>query len=112
MRFKPKLVSLFSGQHNEPWYVKLNPEGTHIPVLCCDDKVIVEPSEIIDFISKQAEGAGKLTLCMLGTFSCFCCRPLTFQIYLFQKILSGTLSECQKCRFKIRTDILLVLIWV
>ena len=78
-------MSLFSGQHNEPWYVKLNPEGTHIPVLCCDDKVIVEPSEIIDFISKQAEGAGKLTLCMLGNFSCFCCRLLTFQIYLFQK---------------------------
>ena len=30
-----------------------------------------------------------LTLCMLGNFSSFCCR------LLFQKILSGALSECQ-----------------
>ena len=30
----------------------------------------------------------------------------------FQRILSGTLSECKIVSFQIRTDILLVLIWV
>ena len=55
-------MSLFSGQHNEPWYVKLNPEGSHVPVLCLDDKVIVEPSEIIDHVNKIAEGAGKFLI--------------------------------------------------
>lgn len=58
IKFKPKLVSLFSGQHNEPWYVKLNPEGYHIPVLQLEEKVIVEPSEIVDYFGKLAEGAG------------------------------------------------------
>ena len=37
-----------------------------------------------------------LTLCMLRNYSCFCCHLLTFfQNYLFQKIISGTLSVCQ-----------------
>ena len=35
-----------------------------------------------------------------------------FQNYLFQKILSGTLSECQTVWIQVRTDILSVLIWV
>ena len=42
---------------------------------------------------------GQITsnFCMLGHFSCLCCRLLFFlyQNYFFQKILSGTLSECQ-----------------
>ena len=54
----------------------------------------------------------QLTLCMLGNFSCLCCRLLTFQNYFFQKILSGALSECQMVWIQIRTDILSVLIWV
>ena len=46
-----------------------------------------------------------LTLCMLGNFSCFCCRLLTFiQNLLSQKIISGTLSESQKVRIYIRTE--------
>ena len=49
------------------------------------------------------------TLCMLGNFSCFLCRLLTFfQSQLFQKILSGTLSGCQTVWTQIRTDILSV----
>ena len=37
-----------------------------------------------------------LTLCMLGNFHGFCWRLLTFfKVNFFQKILSGTLSECQ-----------------
>ena len=35
-----------------------------------------------------------------------------FKINFFQKILSGTLSECQTVWIQIRTNILLVLIWV
>ena len=48
---------------------------------------------------------------MLGNFSCFCCRLLTFfQNKLFQKVLSGILSECQMVWNKIRTDRMSVLI--
>ena len=37
-----------------------------------------------------------LTLCILGNFSCFCCLLLAFfKINFFQKIIAGTLSECQ-----------------
>ena len=33
---------------------------------------------------------------MLGNFSCFCCRLLNFDFFkLFEKILSGKLSEFQ-----------------
>ncbi|XP_060593454.1 ganglioside-induced differentiation-associated protein 1-like [Ruditapes philippinarum] len=56
--FKPLYVSLFSGQHNEPWYMRLNPDGSHIPVLKHGNKVIVEPAAIIDYISKCTENAG------------------------------------------------------
>ena len=35
-----------------------------------------------------------------------------FRNWLFQKILSGTLSECQMVWIQIRTDILSVPIWV
>ena len=56
---------------------------------------------------------GALTLCMLGNFSCFCCRLLTFfKMNFFEKILSGTLSECQTFTIQIRTDRKSVLIWV
>lgn len=56
--FKRKYVSLFSGQHNESWYVKLNPDGTHISVLKHGNKVIVEPAQIIDYISQITQVAG------------------------------------------------------
>lgn len=58
VKFKPKIVSLFSGQHNEPWYLKLNPDGCHIPVLRYGDTVIADPVQIIDFISRETESAG------------------------------------------------------
>ena len=48
---------------------------------------------------------------MLGNFSCFCRLFTFFKIYYFQKILSGTLSECQTVWIQIRTDIWSVLIW-
>ena len=46
-----------------------------------------------------------LKLCMLGKFSCFCCRLLTFfQNPLFGKNLSGTQSKCQVVVIQIRID--------
>lgn len=50
LKFKPRLVSLFHGQHMEPWYVRLNPEGTHIPVLVQGNTIINNPDDIIQFI--------------------------------------------------------------
>ena len=44
---------------------------------------------------------GQLTICMLGNFSCFCFRLLTF----FQKLISGTLLKCQTVWIQIRTNI-------
>ena len=65
--------------------------------------------QVLAQISNSSEG---LTRCMLGNFSCFCCRLLTFQNKLFQKILSGTLSEYQTVWIQIRTYILSALIWI
>ena len=42
-----------------------------------------------------------LTICMLGYFSCFCCRLLTFS----HKKKSGTLSKCQTVWIHIRTEV-------
>ncbi|KAH3824454.1 ganglioside-induced differentiation-associated protein 1-like [Dreissena polymorpha] len=55
---KKKLVSLSSGQQNESWYVRLNPDGYHTPVLKHGENVIVEPDDIIDYISQITQGAG------------------------------------------------------
>ena len=62
-------MSLFSGQHNESWYVKLNPDGYHIPVLQIDDKTIVEPANIVDFLSQMAEGAGTIDIQIILTLT-------------------------------------------
>ena len=54
-----------------------------------------------------------LTLCLLGNFSRFFCRLLTFsKITFFLKILSGVPSECQTVWILIRPDVLSGLIWV
>ena len=54
-----------------------------------------------------------LSICMLGNCSCFYCRLLTFFKLKFLKINhSGPPSECQTVWIQIKTDILLVFIWV
>ena len=54
-----------------------------------------------------------LTLCMLDTFSCLCCRLLIFFSKLtFSKKSLRTLSGCQMVWIQIRTNILSVLMWV
>ena len=51
---------------------------------------------------KQLGSRSGPTVCIC---SCFYCRLLTvFKLQLFQKILSGTLSECQMVCIQIRTD--------
>ena len=51
-------------------------------------------------------------ICMLGNFSCFFASADFFQNQLFQKILSGIVSECQTVLILIRPDNLMGLIWV
>ena len=54
-----------------------------------------------------------LSICMLGNCSCFYFRLQTFFKIKFLKINHpGPLSECQTVWIKIKTDILLVCIWV
>ena len=54
-----------------------------------------------------------LSICMLGKYSCFYFRLLTFFKIKFLKINHlGPQSECQTVWIQIKTDILLVLIWV
>jgi glutathione S-transferase len=56
VKFKRHLVSLFHGQHMEPWYVKLNPEGTHIPVLVHGKVILNSPENIIDYLDTLGSG--------------------------------------------------------
>ena len=54
-----------------------------------------------------------LSFCMLGNCSCFYFRLLTFFKIKFLKIKHlGPPSECQTVWIQIKTDILLVFIWV
>ena len=63
--------------------------------------------------SKGNNSQPDMLLCILGSFSCFCCCLLTFfKIKFFNKKISGTLSECQTVWIQNRTDILSILIWI
>ncbi|XP_041375756.1 ganglioside-induced differentiation-associated protein 1-like [Gigantopelta aegis] len=63
VKFRPKLVSLFHAQHMEPWYVKLNPEGVHVPVLRDNDIVINNPDDIISYIDTNSDSGPTLVPC-------------------------------------------------
>ncbi|GFN77186.1 ganglioside-induced differentiation-associated protein 1 [Plakobranchus ocellatus] len=58
LKFKPSIVSLFHGQHMEPWYVRLNPHGAHVPVLVHGDCVINHPDRIIEYIDTLPDTCG------------------------------------------------------
>ncbi|KAK3760033.1 hypothetical protein RRG08_064706 [Elysia crispata] len=58
LKFKPSIVSLFHGQHMEPWYVRLNPHGAHVPVLVHGDRVISHPDRIIEYIDTLHDTSG------------------------------------------------------
>ena len=48
---------------------------------------------------------------MLGNFAILLSADI-FQNLVFQKVLSGTLSECKTVWIQIRTDVMSVLFWV
>ncbi|XP_076868978.1 ganglioside-induced differentiation-associated protein 1 [Brachyhypopomus gauderio] len=54
-------VSLPLSEHNEPWFMRLNPAG-EVPVLVHRDKVICDPTQILDYLEQtfQDEGTPKL----------------------------------------------------
>lgn len=54
--FKRCIVSLFSGQQNEPWYLEINPKGK-VPALKDGEKVLVESDNIIDYLESTVQSA-------------------------------------------------------
>lgn len=44
-------VSLPLSEHNEPWFMRLNPAG-EVPVLVHDDRVICDPTQIMDYLEE------------------------------------------------------------
>lgn len=45
-------VSLPLSEHNEPWFMKLNPAG-EVPVLVHNDNVISDPTQILDYLEQN-----------------------------------------------------------
>lgn len=45
-------VSLPLSEHNEPWFMRLNPTG-EVPVLVHDDNVICDPVQIMDYLEQN-----------------------------------------------------------
>lgn len=45
-------VSLPLSEHNEPWFMRLNPTG-EVPVLVHNDAVICEPTQIMDYLEQN-----------------------------------------------------------
>lgn len=53
-------VSLPLSEHNEPWFMRLNPTG-EVPVLVHGDSVICEPTQIMDHLEHNFT-EGKITM--------------------------------------------------
>lgn len=45
-------VSLPLSEHNEPWFMHLNPTG-EVPVLLHNDSVICDPTQIMDYLEQN-----------------------------------------------------------
>lgn len=45
-------VSLPLSEHNEPWFMHLNPTG-EVPVLVHEDNVICDPTQIMDYLEQN-----------------------------------------------------------
>uniref|UniRef100_A0A1A7WMG2 Ganglioside-induced differentiation-associated protein 1 n=1 Tax=Iconisemion striatum TaxID=60296 RepID=A0A1A7WMG2_9TELE len=50
-------VSLPLSEHNEPWFMKLNPAG-EVPVLVHNDTVICDPTQIMDYLEENFKDEG------------------------------------------------------
>ena len=51
-------VSLPLSEHNEPWFMHLNPTG-EVPVLVHDENVICDPTQIMDYLEQTFNGETK-----------------------------------------------------
>ncbi|KAF6722882.1 Ganglioside-induced differentiation-associated protein 1 [Oryzias melastigma] len=45
-------VSLPLSEHNEPWFMRLNPAG-EVPVLVHNDNIICDPTQIMDYLEQN-----------------------------------------------------------
>lgn len=74
-------VSLPLSEHNEPWFMNLNPTG-EVPVLVHDDSVICDPTQIVDYLEQNfSDGEAKHRLSDSTQLSCIISVeffPLTF----------------------------------
>ncbi|XP_049912986.1 ganglioside-induced differentiation-associated protein 1 isoform X2 [Epinephelus moara] len=60
LRCKEYNVSLPLSEHNEPWFMHLNPTG-EVPVLVHDENVICDPTQIMDYLEQNFnDGTPKL----------------------------------------------------
>ncbi|CAL8292701.1 unnamed protein product [Lota lota] len=50
-------VSLPLSEHNEPWFMRLNPAG-EVPVLVHGDEVICDPTQIMDYLEQNFKDNG------------------------------------------------------
>lgn len=63
-------VSLPLSEHNEPWFMRLNPTG-EVPVLVHNDNVICDPTQIIDYLEQNLnDGKTKETVWQSLILSC------------------------------------------
>lgn len=51
-------VSLPLSEHNEPWFMHLNPTG-EVPVLVHGDSVICDPTQIMDYLEQNFDDGEK-----------------------------------------------------
>lgn len=75
-------VSLPLSEHNEPWFMRLNPTG-EVPVLVHNDNVICDPTQIMDYLEQNfndGETELKVFLAELNTF-------LFVFIHLFSSVI-------------------------
>ncbi|XP_012987020.1 ganglioside-induced differentiation-associated protein 1 isoform X1 [Esox lucius] len=54
-------VSLPLSEHNEPWFMRLNPAG-EVPVLVHDDTVITDHVQILDYLEQNFRHEGSINL--------------------------------------------------
>ncbi|KAM7369964.1 hypothetical protein PAMP_011251 [Pampus punctatissimus] len=54
-------VSLPLSEHNEPWFMRLNPTG-EVPVLAHNDNIICDPTQIMDYLEQNFSDEGTLKL--------------------------------------------------
>lgn len=77
-------VSLPLSEHNEPWFMHLNPTG-EVPVLVHNDNVICDPTQIMDYLEQNFNDGETLvkTAWRLPSLSALMLAPFNWVSYLF-----------------------------